>query len=83
MTADELQRIALRLSNSGYCRHWLHWNDPSQEPWLMAIRVIDSSGWRVPIKDLETRGFRLDAHPGYFYTVERTNEDGTPFRTNL
>ena len=38
MTATELQRIAVRLSNQGWCRHWLNYGD-RHEDILMAARV--------------------------------------------
>lgn len=85
MTADELQRIAMRLSNSGWCRYFLHWSYPAQDPWLMAVQVRDADGRPVEVKELtDAYGFwPAPDRPGeYVYTIRRTNDDGTPFRSN-
>lgn len=70
MTADELQRIALRLANQAWVRYWLHYNDPIRIPWEMAIQVMD---WEqgeygefalkeIRVPDLDKLGFRWDGH---------------------
>ncbi len=89
MTATELQRIALRLSGYGWCRHWLHWNYPYQESWRMAIQLLNREGdvyEPVRVPTLEEKGFWVDAihgRPSYVYVIERTDEDGKPFRSDL
>lgn len=88
MTASELQRIALRLSNQGWCRHFLHWRYPCQDQWLMAIQFaeMDERGrLRVAtFKPLEAKGFRV-VHEGIglMYVIERTDEEGKPFRSRI
>lgn len=86
MTADELQRIALGLSNSGWCRYWLNFNHP-QNPRTMAIQVVDLQSEEnigpVKVHGLEVRGFTLLQDSHFVYTIDRTNEDGTPFVSEL
>jgi hypothetical protein len=81
VTAECLRYYATRLGNSFWCRHWLHWNYPEREPWLMAISCRDGSG--VPIRaGLEAHGFAHLNHDGlHVYTVPRTDETGLPFRS--
>lgn len=79
MTAGELQRIALHLSNQGWCRHWLNYGD-RHENVQMAIQVLDSEK-AVPIPELNKLGFKQ--YPENLYTIERTNDDGTPFVSKL
>lgn len=82
MTAKELQRIAVRVSNNCFCRHWLHFNHPQQTPWIMAIQARDQDGRIVELyqHDMNVCGMTKD---GDFWIVERTNEDGTPFTSLL
>jgi hypothetical protein len=80
MTIDELQRFALRLANAGWTRYWMHYNYPCRDPWLMAIEVIDHHGLPAHIPDLEGLGF---SHEFGRYVIARTNDDGTPFESNL
>lgn len=86
MTAIELQRIALRLSNSGWCRHWLNFNHP-QNPRIMAIQVVDFQSEEnigpVKVHGIEAEGFAILAGSNFVYTIDRTNEDGTPFKSEL
>lgn len=95
MTADELQRIVVRLADQSWVRYWLHWNFPRQGPWLMAIQLKDTVAG-VPgndrmrnklVADLLGLGFtyKSDAfNPGLgLHVIERTNEDGTPFTSSL
>ena len=79
MTADELQRIVLRLANQVPVRYWLHYNYPNRAPWLMALRIYPRpwSGARRLIAELGAFGMVRDGN-GVF-TVARTNPDGTPF----
>ena len=79
MTADELQRIVVRLSNSSWTRYWLHWNYPLVDPWMMAIDVreyrFDDKGRQqlisVCVEDLVKRGFRYDEYE-CVHLIERT-----------
>jgi hypothetical protein len=93
VTASVLQGIALGLGNIGWCRYWLHWNYPQQQPWLMALDVRDVGGEPAELyePDLRRRGFRgpleVDfgdgAGVGRVWVVERTDESGAPFRSLL
>ncbi len=60
ITASELQRIALRLSNQCFVRHWLHWNYPCVDPWVMAIECRDAKHNPIRVKDLDQAGFEWD-----------------------
>jgi hypothetical protein len=84
MTADRLQSIALRLGNSCWCRHWLHWNYPRQDPWLMAVSCFDYSG-PPTFPALVRRGFTLERLESglIVYTVPRLDGAGNPFRSEL
>ena len=81
MTADRFQRIVARLSTSGYCRSWLHLNQPTEEPWLMAVEVLEV-GMLTPVRipELERYGFRPHREGSRIYVVERGDELGRPFR---
>lgn len=76
MSADEFQRIVLRLSNSTYVRHWMWFNHP-QTPQVMALRINDESltGRALETLDAELRerGFSLGGLG--WYTIPR--KDGT------
>lgn len=83
MTADCLQNYAIRLGNSAWCRHWMHWNYPEQDPWLMAISLLDIKG-RPTTAGLEVHGFARVEHDGLIvYTIARTDHAGQPFRSLL
>lgn len=96
MTATELQRIALNVSNSLWCRHWLNFNHP-QNPRKMAIQALDCEAvddkGRIAfrarrMKEFEKLGFEVlndnkDPEVQWLYTIARTNEDGTPFFSEL
>ena len=90
MTIQELQRIVVRLSNSGWVRWWSNF-DCRETNVRMAIQVLDHAGAGglvpVPVRELEAIGFKEfdEAKCGarYLYTIERTNEDGTPFVSKL
>lgn len=80
MTADELQRIVVRLSNQAWVRHWLHYNRPEQ-PAVMAIQVVEYKKalngkvllTPVECKELEKLGFVMDDNIffRYVYLIER------------
>lgn len=83
MTIDELQSHVRRLSNSCHVRWWAHWNYPQQSPWLMAIHLMDYRH-EIHCAEMLKAGFCGESSNGYTYLVaERTNEDGTPFRSQL
>jgi hypothetical protein len=95
MHANELQNIARRMSNQCWCRHWLYFNHP-QNPVKMAVQCIECSEdpdkglilyGPFPVPDLERCGFKIEtelATPDQFiYTIDRTNEDGTPYISQL
>ena len=73
MKADELQRIATRLSNQCFVRHWLHWNTP-YHPVVMAIECRD---WRckpMQIQDMEKHGFEWDELDQRYYAYRDEEE---------
>lgn len=82
MTADKFHEIVLRLANASWVRYWLHWNYPSQAPWVMAVQARDYQGWPVRVLPLNTLGFEWDEEDRMHF-IDRTNEDGTPFRSEL
>lgn len=94
MTADELQRIATRLGNSCWCRHWLNYNHPNN-PRMMAIQCMD---WgetgrmechghgdfepEVKLRPVPVRDLLklgFKEEETHLYVIDRTNPDGTPF----
>ena len=86
MTAAELKNIADVLGNSCWCRHWLHWNYPVQQPRQMALncREADGSEHRIYTGDMLQAGFRKEVVKGATYwVIERTNEDGSPYIAEL
>jgi len=96
MTIDELQRIVISLSNSAWVRWWANFGDARGErPVKMAIQCLDTPPLRqprnpqrfiaVPVPDLERLGFVRC--PFYrkecIYLIDRTNPDGTPYKSQL
>jgi hypothetical protein len=75
MELTELQRIVLKLANQCHVRYWIHWNHPEQQPWLMAIHLVnysfqlDSANLN---KELAEKGFtsKLCAE-GIYWLIER------------
>ena len=92
MTIDELQRIVIRLSNQSWVRWWANFGDRHDNV-LMAVQCLDfryhhsASPGRYPIDvdDLLKLGYTIwPAEPhALIYTIPRTNEDGTPFNSQL
>lgn len=80
MTADELQSIARRLSNSSWCRYWLNWSDRTS-PVTMAIQCHDASGVPQRVPDAISHG--LEEREDFVYTATRTNDDGTIYESKL
>lgn len=77
MTATQLQQIATRLANNGWCRYWLDWRELN--PPLMAISCIDENGNPQRIADAESHGLLIEDPVRLIYTVPRTNDDGKPY----
>lgn len=87
MTADELQSIVRRLANNGWCRYWLNYGDRKNDV-RMAIQCRDDRGNPEEIHGLIKLGFEIDNEQRmkgnqFFYTIHRSNPDGTPFVSNL
>ena len=83
MTADEIQRLAVRLANQTWCRYWLNFFNRNESV-KMAIQSIDADGKPQRIRDFEMDSqFELysDGSPDcrFIYLVDRTNKDGSPF----
>jgi len=86
MTLATLQAIVLRLANRGWCRYWVHVNYPETQPWLMGIAVFGADNRPLNQDDLEDEyGMRRDSDwsRNGIYFIERTNNDGSPFRNLL
>lgn len=86
MTADRLRDMAGLLSNGCWCRYWLHWNHPQEDPWLMALSLIELREFGVAVDrtiygpDFEKEDFRIEHREGLrFLVIPRTNPDGSPF----
>lgn len=87
MTADRLQLLVTLLSRGAWVRHWLHWNYPSESPWLMAIDIRDSGNRPIDMNgEMEKSGFTRLANwepittgECTIWTIPRTNRDGTPY----
>lgn len=81
MELGTLQDIVRMLANQCHVRYWVHWNYPNKQPWLMAINTI---GNKVQESGFLERGFTKNLRDEQIYwTIERTNKDGTPFDTSL
>jgi hypothetical protein len=76
MHPSELQRIAIKLGNGLWCRHWYNWGRTT-DPWIMAIQIRSASGSPVGCDDLKQHGFvRGDS---CLYFIRRADEDGKPY----
>lgn len=78
MTVDKLQSLIRRLANGGWVRYWLYWN--AIDCTIMAIQCRNESGIPEPIEGMEAIGFSKESN--FIYTISRTNEDGTPYKSN-
>lgn len=86
MTAKTLERLVINIANRAYVRCWYRWNAPVEDSWLMAISVCNVEGNPLPQDYLEDEyGMVRDVswEKNGVWTIERTNEDGTPFRMKL
>lgn len=79
MHPSELIRIATRLGNGMWCRHWYQWAGHTK-PWIMAIQIRTASGSPVGCDDLKDYGFVRGNDCLYF--INRANEDGAPYCEN-
>jgi hypothetical protein len=92
MHIDEIQRIVIRLANQSWVRWWANFGD-RQTDVLMAVQCLDFryhhavSPGRYPIEcdDLLKLGFTIwpSERQACIYTIPRTNEDGSPFVSQL
>lgn len=87
MTLEDLRKIARTLSNTYWCRYWIHWNWPTEEPWEMALSCLEMQclGQEVVhrpvyLSSLEEKGFTEEVRDGLiYYVVRRTEENGEPW----
>lgn len=85
MTVDKLQSLVLLLANVESTRYWLHWNYPARAPWLMAVAIRGERGKRPREclrHDMTSQGFAWDP-TNEVWTIERTDDDGKPFGSDL
>ena len=76
MHPKELERMAIRLGNGQWCRHWYQWS-ASTKPWIMALQVRSVSGSPVGCDDLKKHGFvRFES---CLYLINRADDDGKPY----
>jgi hypothetical protein len=81
MTATKLQDVVRVLANGAWCRYWMNWNKDAIGRTIMAVQCRDEKGRPQQINDAQRHGFAQ--HNDFFYTVPRTNEDGTDYATKL
>lgn len=85
MTLDRFERIVLRLANQVPVRYWMHRNSPKVYPWIMALKVYPTHGFRTDwnrfVEDMSKHG--LEYQDGHTFTAERTHDDGTPYTVEL
>lgn len=76
MTADNLQEIVRRLSNTAYCRYWLKWpdGDGSQKMAVSLIHIDDNDkAHYLECAELEEMGFAKETYcGGPLYVIHRT-----------
>ena len=77
MHPKELQKIAVKLGNGQWCRHWYQWGY-TNSPWIMAVQVRGYSGSPIGCDDLKKYGFVRGDDCLYF--INRADEDGKPYR---
>jgi len=83
ITASSLQNYARRLSNSSWCRHWLHWNYPCRSPVEMAINCHDENG-RERVPDFDRIGIPTEVKGNHiYYLFTRVNDDGSLYESTL
>ena len=86
MTANELQNIVVNLSNQMFVRYWLNFNHATGQTQVqMAICCRGDDNQPRDISELEDFfGFDLIHRTGhFFYVINRTKEDGTPYYSAL
>lgn len=77
MTATKLQDAVRVLANGAWTRYWMNYSKTADGETIMAVQCRDETGKPQPISDASRHGFAM--HNDYFYTIPRTNEDGTPY----
>ena len=82
MTLEELQNKYVRLlANKTWVRYWCHINYP-HSPVIMGIQARDDNGHPQELPDLKQYKPK-QKYKKLMYEIPRTNEDGTPFESNL
>jgi len=77
MHPKELQKLAIKLGNGNWCRHWYNWGG-NKKPWIMALQIRTASGSPVGCDDLKKHGFvRGDS---CLYFINRAGDDGKPYK---
>ena len=76
MHPDKLQKIAIKLGNGMWCRHWYCWSE-IKNPWVMAIQVRTWSGSPVGVNGMKEEGFVR--HEDCIYLIRRASDDGEPY----
>jgi hypothetical protein len=88
MTIQELQSIHRRLGNQCWCRWWANFGE-RRENILMAIQClsVEANGRFKPTHTVGMIELGFTVDPGtplrYIYTIPRTNEDGSPYVSEL
>lgn len=72
MSAEELKRIVLMLSNQAFVRYWLYYNYPEDPP-LMAIAIMGISDLRHLSDELKNKGFTFTPDSFSIWTIPRTD----------
>ena len=84
MTATELQRIVVNLSNNVFVRYWLNFNRAGGFIQLQMAICCRDDEHSLEIPELENLGFKQLRRAGrIYYVIYRTNEDGTPYYSAL
>lgn len=85
MTLTKFNRIILKLSNGCWVRYWVHWNYPNN-PCQMAFSAKEYDGANSALyeEDFIKEGFKKKYIDNQLYwIINRTNEDGSNFTSNL
>lgn len=78
----ELQRIALKLSNSVWVRWYAHWNYPQRNPWKVAISLVDVTGQPIELyePDLPIGWQKVQDEKTVTYVWERADDKGNLYK---
>jgi hypothetical protein len=86
MTLDKLQNLVLTLANQMPVRYWVHWNYP-ENPTTMAVKLVTDEQYQGGRLHDEMRrvGFKFTytASVGWIWTIGRTHDDETPYKSKL